>query len=333
MVLVLLTIACGKSATDPSPGGKAGSGGIPGTLTGGFSLRVASYNVLKPSGRREEMSLDNFDARFALASAIKETKAQIIAFNELDSSFIPGGEFSISGLCTGMPAGWTWRLQWPNDIIAGGRVTYSYANGYAYDSTVLREEGRGYVWLDKTDMYSYADPVDAYQKVGSPERTCIYVRFTHIQTNTTFWFFVTHLPTSGQGGAENMAAVVNRFASQTGGPFPQILCGDMNSGPGSNSAPYDKLKSYWKDAYETIDSYGGLGSFATYSGTLSGSSTKYYYDVKTYTKNHPERRIDHIMTHGVCAATTYETVWTTYKVNGEAWCPSDHLPVVATIEF
>ena len=339
-VLLSLLCACGKSGPadgerKPTGGVDFGGGGGGGQSTQKVSLRVASFNILKPEGRRSEMSLDNKAVGTALGRCIEAAQAQIVAFNELDANCIPGGKYALPSYCNSLPASWIWRLRWPNDIKSDGTVGYSYANGYAYDSDVLREEERGYVWLAKENLRYFSEPNDAYLKVGSPERTCIFVRFTYIKTGAQFWFFITHLPTSGQGGGEMMAANVNRLASQKGGGFPQILCGDMNSAPGSNVAPYNKLKTYWRDAYETVSTYSQIGEFATYSGTLSGSSGNYekHYSIQTFTRDHPERRIDHIMTHGVCAATTYETVWTTYKVNGEAWCPSDHLPVVANIEF
>lgn len=338
-VLLLLLCACGKDTSAvkerKSTGGVDFGGG--GQSTEKFTLRVASFNILKPEGRRSEMSMDNKAVGAALGKCIEDTGAQIIAFNELDASCISGGKYALPTYCNSLPASWIWRLKWPNDIKSDGSVGYSYANGYAYDSAVLKEEESGYVWLAKESANWYSDKDEAYLKVGSPERTCIYVRFIHIKTGTPLWLFVTHLPTSSQGGAENMAAVVNSFASNKGGTLPKILCGDMNSGPGgSNDAPYNKLKNYWKDSYETVSFLGKIGIFTTYSGTLSGSQSaegKTLYSIETYTKNHPERRIDHIMTQGFCSASSYETIWNTYQTNNETWCPSDHLPVVANIEF
>ena len=49
-----------------------------------FSLTVATCNVLKPSGRRDEMSLESPIVAKSLARSIIDTKADIIGFNELD---------------------------------------------------------------------------------------------------------------------------------------------------------------------------------------------------------------------------------------------------------
>lgn len=161
-----------------------------------------------------------------------------------------------------------------------------------------------------------------------------------------FYFFVTQLPTYGQDGGKgtsntNMSGGVNAFASSKGGKYPQILVGDLNSAPGhSNEAGYNKLKTYWTDAYEAVSAAGNLASYYnTYSGTQSGTADTYQYSILQYTKNHPERRIDHIMTHGACTATSYRTVRNTYVFDpdsntddDEVVCaPSDHLPVVAYI--
>ena len=113
-----------------------------------------------------------------------------------------------------------------------------------------------------------------------------------------------------------MAYVVNNFAKAKAGDAPSILLGDMNSAP--TSYAYRLLCRYWRDWNENT------------WGTMSGSSSSYYYPVDEYPNENTEKRIDHIMTRG-CTASDYRLVKTTYTYNGQQWCPSDHLPVVATI--
>ena len=280
------------------------------------TLTVATCNVLKPSGRRTEMSMETQIVRKALYKSITETRADIIGFNELDENFINGARYSLSTACTALQ-NFSWKLEWPNDIHEDASVTYSYANGFAYNNAKLTLEESGYVWLSKTEDVWYVKPSSAYLNVGSPERTCLWARMTHKASKKEFWLFVTHLPTSSQGGAANMAVVVNHFASHKAGSAPAILTGDMNSAPGSDG--YKALTRYWQD-----------GNRSATWGTLSGSSTKYYYTVDDFTKDRSDRRIDHIMTRG-CKATDYRTVVVTYTADDKSWCPSDHLPVVATI--
>ena len=319
LLQLLLAGACGKDPDTPgddTPGG----GGLVNPLNPDekVTLTVASVNLLKPSGRCEEMSLDKYAVRETLARSIMETGADIIGFNEVDENFIAGGPYSLPSSCATMK-GFQWKLEWPNDIKSTGSLAYSYANGFAYNGAVLRLEECNYVWLDKTDDRWYTNPTSAYLKVGSPERTCIRARFTHIRSGKVFWLFVTHLPTSSQGGAANMAAVVNHLAKSTVGELPAILTGDMNSALGS--VAYRNLLSYWSD-----------GNIEAEWGTLSGSSANYYYTTDVFTKGHPERRIDHIMTRG-CTASGYHTVICTYSMIDKQWCPSDHLPIVATVKL
>lgn len=344
-MMLLLAGACGKGDSTPvTPGGggeqqeQEGEGEGEGGEGGGgedtpptppepnppgdpITIQVATYNLLKPSGRRSEMSLELPEVRTALGNAIKATCADLIAFNEVDENYIPGGAYSIKDICGDSMEDWVWRMEWPNSIDSDYNVTYSYANGYAYNPAVLEELNSRYVWISKTEIKYFTYPQDAYKKVGSPQRTCIMVLFRHRASNKVFCVFISHLPTQSQGGASIMAGGVSLFAYNSAGSLPQILLGDMNSAPsGDNTGPYKTLMAYWKDGWSTAE------------GTQSGSSAKYYYTYSVFTTNHPERRIDHILTRG-CEASEYYTIKETYwhRSSAKYWCPSDHLPVTATI--
>jgi len=287
----------------------------------GPGIRIATCNLLKPEGRRTEMSMDNATVRECLAKSIQGTSADLIAFNELDETFISGGKYDLEAMCTGL-AGWKWSLEWPNDIHSLLPPTYSYSNGFAYNPDVLTLEDSAYVWLQRDGVGWFTAWTEAYNNAGSPERTCIWARFLHKESGKKINFFITHLPTEAQGGGVNMAAGVSTFALSRAGNLPSVLAGDMNSGPaGTNAAAYAQLLKIWTDGNGTSD-----------IGTLSGSSTSYYYAVETFIKEHPDRRIDHILTRG-CTAKNYTESIETYSVDGKYWCPSDHLPVAATIEF
>ena len=224
-------------------------------------------------------------------------------------------KYSLQKICSAI-RDYTWSLEWPNSISSNGSLSYSYAEGFAYNNKKLELVDKGYVWMSKTEDIFYEKPAPAYGKVGSPARTCIWTKFKHKETGKIFWVFVTHLPTKDQGGQENMSKVVNRFAQQKAGNDPAILIGDMNANPSSEA--YKNLTSYWTD--------GNNQSW----GTMSGSASNYYYPTATYSNNRPDRRIDHLMTRG-CTATKYRRTIITYKVGTEDWCPSDHLPVTATV--
>ena len=334
LLLQVLVVGACRGDVDGPEGPGPEEPETPAGPTEPFSLKVATYNVLRPGGRGEEMSLDQEAVRTALGEAIVATGADLIGFNELDANYISSGKYALNTLCPeGSTTTWKWSLAWPNQIYSNYSVGYSYSNGFAYDRTVLTLKESGYVWLSKGTLGWYTDPDGAYQKAGDPERTCVWARFRHNGTQAEFYFFVTHLPTEKQGGGGNMASVVNSFAASKAGNLPHILCGDMNSAPGSNETAYTHLKTYWADAYEKVTSLGRIGEYATLQGTLSGSSSSYYYSINSFAGSHPERRIDHILIRGACAASSYATIKTTYTYQGKAWCPSDHLPVVVTIDF
>ena len=284
-------------------------------------LKFTTYNILKPEGRREEMSMDKAEVRQTLAETIASTQSDIIGFGELDETLIPNGKYDLEALCSSIP-NYTWSLDWPNEISRSGFVTYTYSTscnyseGFAYNNQKLELIESGYVWLSKTEEKWYEDAKNAYGKVGNPDRTCVCTKFRHKGSGKIFWVFITHLPTEDQGGMENMAKVVNKFAQQKAGNAPAILIGDMNANPDSQA--YATLTNYWDDGNSNV------------WGTLSGSSTKYYYSVKTMSDGRNDRRIDHILTKG-CEASAYQRTVITYEVDENDWCPSDHLPVTAKV--
>lgn len=311
VILLALVCACKKE-------GNSGNGNDP--QDGDVTITVATCNVLKPSTRCAEMSMDNQKVRGALAGVIASAKADIIGFNELEETNLKGGKNSLQALCASIKD-YKWELQWPNRMNSSGALSYYFAEGFAYNSAKLRLEESGYVWLSKEEDTWYTNPSDAYKKCGNPERTCIWIRFTHIASGKEFWVFPTHLPHPDHGGALNMAKVLNRFAEQKAGAAPAIMMGDMNSSPSSEPEVYKALTEYWKD-----------GNVNANWGTMSGSSAKYYYSWDIFSGGHPERRIDHIMTRG-CTASDYRRIIVTYPVDGNQWYPSDHLTISATVKF
>ncbi len=272
----------------------------------------------------------------ALGLAIYNTAADLIGFNEIgDNMYASGQAYSLEDIAAAQGASYTWKLNFPGSESGN----YHYCNGFAYKSSVLTCNESGKAWLRyNSESYSTSSATNS----GDPNRFVVWAKFTHKVSNKVFYFFVTQLPTYGQDGGSgtsntNMSGGVNAFATAKAGSYPQILVGDMNSAPGhNNQAGYNKLKVYWTDAYEAVSAAGNLAAFYnTYSGTQSGTGDTYLYSILQFTKNHPERRIDHIMTHGACTAQSYRTVRNVYEFgSGEdavTCSPSDHLPVVSYI--
>lgn len=272
----------------------------------------------------------------ALGQAIYRTGADLIGFNEIgDNMYASGQDYSLEDIASAQGASYTWKLNFPGSESGN----FHYCNGFAYKSSVLTLNESGKAWLRyNSESYSTSSASNS----GDPNRFVVWAQFTHKVSNKVFYFFVTQLPTYGQDGGSgtsntNMSGGVNAFATAKAGSYPQILVGDMNSAPESNNETgYNKLKVYWTDAYEAVSAAGNLASFyTTYPGTQSGTGESWQYSIVQYTKNHAERRIDHIMTHGACTAQSYRTVRNVYEFgSGEdavTCCPSDHLPVVAYI--
>ena len=279
---------------------------------------------------------DCAEMQTALGQAIYNTGADVIGFQEIgDEMYNSGQAYSLEDIASAQSASYTWRLNFP----ASESGNYHYCNGFAYKSSVLTLNESGKAWL-RVGSESYS--TSSASNSGDPNRIVVWAKFTHKVSGKVFYFFVTQLPLYTQDGGSgtsntNMAGGVNAFATAKAGSYPQILVGDMNAAPGhSNQAGYNKLKNYWTDAYEAVSAAGNLATFyTTYPGTQSGTGNTYLYSILQFTKNHPERRVDHIMTHGACTAQSYRTIRNIYEFgsgeNAVTCAPSDHLPVVSYI--
>ena len=309
----------------------AEAGGDPTPSAAGIT--VATYNVMRlGEDNRPQAAMDSdvADMKTALGTAIKNTNADIIGFQEIgDKMYSTSRPYSLQTIATNAGvSGYTWKLNNPSS--SGG--SYHYTNGFAYNNSVLTLSSSGRCWLNTDGSYSTSSSGGS----SSPDRLIVWAYFTHKASGKKFYFFVTQLPTSQQS-SYNLAesGAVNSFATSKAGSTPVILVGDMNSTDHSsnvNQAGAQKLKEYWTDAYEYLNANGGLLDFyKTYSGTQSGSGEDYYYDILRFCKNHPERRLDHIMVHGACTVQSYRTVRNVYTYDDNPWAPSDHLPVVSYI--
>lgn len=269
--------------------------------------------------------------------------------------------------------GYTWQLDNPDDIKKEGTwlspsyETYNrYADGYAYKTAMFNVSDQNYVWLSHTADNTYYDSrKDAYDNCGNPETTCAYAKFTHKVSGKQFYLFVTHLSTlnhtyseigaekvDGEYSAADQAAaaarrlrVVNNlkyFAAAKAGSLPYIVVGDFNFGPYIDTKKtriqplYTAMTSGGLiNAYDEVYDAGNLsGFYVNYPGTETGSNWG-----ADYMKNliYPQFRIDHIFLHDgssqTITAQSYKTIRTTYDVDEDTWCPSDHFPVVSYITF
>ena len=282
----------------------------------------------------------NTDMRAALGLAIYNTNADIVGFNEIgDDMYSSGQSQSLQDIVAAQGASYTWCLNYPGSLSGN----YHYCNGFIYKASVLTLNDSGRAWLRKnSNSYSTSSTDNS----GDPNRYVVWAKFTHKTSGKQFYFFVTQLPTYGQDGGNgesnlNMSGGVNAFAASKSATR-RILVGDMNSvnhSGNSNQAGAQKLLEYWTDGYSAVLAAGNLSSFyQTYSGTQTGTAASYQYNWTQYCKNHPERRIDHVMVQGKCTVKSYRTVRNTYTVSASGYddiecAPSDHFPVVCEISL
>lgn len=307
---------------------------------------------------------DNDAMRDAFGKVIYNTRADIIGFNEVEETMNDYTDAnSIEKLAESQGCNYAYEFfsssaagWW--EQFTGGTGELSFANGFAYNEDVLTLNDSGRAWYNSSGSTNYNASSDSNS--GSPNRTYVWAKFTHKASGKQFYFFVTQLP---RGASDNTKAAngINNFARNKAGSLPHILVGDMNNADVSSHECYEgsqKLLEYWTDVYHSLNDSGNLLPFyQKYCGTQSGTGKGYQYSVLDFCKNHPERRIDKIMTKGACTATSYKTIRNTYTVhyngsayskqgedeNGDAiWVeeqvnedvacyPSDHLAVVSYI--
>ena len=295
--------------------------------------------------------------REAFGKVIYNTRADVIGFNEIGETMDQSDEAdSVEDLAKAQ--GCTdYTFKFFSSSISG---TVDYSNGFAYKSDVLELIESGCAWYDSSSYTNYSTNSD--RNSGDPNRTYVWAKFTHKASGKQFYFFVTQLPTDKYPEENaNAANGINNFAQSMAGSLPHILVGDMNNADVSSHECYEgsqKLLEYWTDVYHSLNNSGNLLPFyQKYCGTQSGTGKTYHYSVLDFCKNHPERRIDKIMTKGACTATSYKTIRNTYTVhysgtayskqgedeNGDSiWVeeqvdedvacyPSDHLALVSYI--
>ncbi len=339
----------------------AENGGEPTATPPGITVGV--YNIKMAENRAGDnstyISMDRADVQAGLGSSIVGMGADIFGINEIGEDNMPGQTHDIKAwaIAQGLSSSnYTWMMDYPNKVSRNGtflNYTYSaelyYANVFVYNKNTIAVEDEGYVWLcnDKDDYWS--SKKDAYEN-STGRHTAVYAKCRHIVSGNRFWFIVTHFDTyidNDDGDNLNNVKSFKTFAQHLKNDvedLPIIAVGDLNFGPKETDKTTDcpnylELTSYWTDAYDKVKADGNMTDYyKTYDGTQTGSQHSYYYPFLSFTKNRPDRRLDHIIFKNSASQTvtpiSYKTVRRTYVAEDDnTWCPSDHLPVVAYITF
>lgn len=334
----------------------------PGITVGVYNIKMAENRTGTNS---TYISMDRTDVQAGLGSTIAGMGADIFGINEIGEDNMPGETHDIKAWAVAQglsSSNYTWKMDYPNKVSRSGNVltgySYSgemyYANVFVYNKTTIEVEDEGYVWLCNDEDDYWSSMKNAYEK-ETGRHTAVYAKCRHKVSGYRFWFIVTHFDTyidNDDGDNLHNVKSFKIFAQHLKNDvedLPIIAVGDLNFGSKETDKTtdcpnYGELTSYWTDVYDTMydahDAAGDLSSwyYKTYNGTQSGSQHNYYYPFISFTKNHPDRRLDHIIykdsaSQGV-TPTSYKTIRRTYEAEDEnTWCPSDHLAVVAYMTF
>ena len=340
----------------------AEDGGEPTSERPGITVGV--YNIKMQENRtgtnNTYIDMDRADVQAGLGSTIAGMGADIFGINEIGEDNMPGDEHDIKAwaIAQGLSSSdYTWKMDYPNKVSRSGNIltgySYSaemyYANVFAYNKNTITVEDEGYVWLCNNKDNYWSSMKNAYEN-ETGRHTAVYAKCRHKVSGYRFWFIVTHFDTYyGNDDGDNLNNVKSfkTFAQHLKNEvedLPIIAAGDLNFGPKeqdkSTACPnYLELTSYWTDVYDKVKADGNMTDYyKTYDGTQTGSQHSYYYPFISFTKNHPDRRLDHIIFKNSASQsvtpTSYKTVRRTYVAEDDnTWCPSDHLAVVSYITF
>lgn len=301
------------------------------------AIKVGVYNVWATRSRTDDGVSEYRGLKYAEAcrtETIVSMDCDIICFNELsDDSYKTSCTYSLeNAIKKAGVTDYTYNLNNPNQLL--GKI--SYANGFAYRSSVVRLENSGKYWLDSNNSTSFT----------TEDRTCVWGKFTQISTGKVFYVLATHLDTAS--GGENLPDARSLITGISKRIQPEdnasiIIAGDMNSSAShSENRGFDYLTNNMPEPEEEtevkeenpmpfIDArdylvennrlpYGEKGIIGTSVGA-NNTPTRLRDD---------KYRYDHILFRN-CEVSGYTTYRKTYTVDADPnkteWYPSDHLPL------
>jgi len=203
--------------------------------------------------------------------------------------------------------GYDWYSAGRNDGKLDGEATPVF-----YRKDRFAQLDHGTFWLSATP----GKPGSIGWDAGLP-RICSWVRLRESATGKEIFVFVTHLDNSGKQSRLESAALIRRRIAAIAGTHSWILLGDFNSPPGSDTwhrmtDPADGLPTAF-DAY-TASATPPAGPDSTWNG---------------FDAIEPGRRIDYVFTSTDVRTLDFEIL----VDERDGHYSSDHLPVIATLEW
>ena len=181
-------------------------------------LRVLCYNIHHANPPSEQKGFIKLDA---IAKVIKDSKADIVALQELDSATARSGNvYQLRQLAQKLNMHYYFGKAIPHD---GGSYGVGILSKYP---------------LSEANTY----PLPKLENVKSEDRVLALVK-VHLSKNKTILLGSTHLDVNRE---ENRVMQVEKILQLTAGKEPVIIAGDFNARPEANSI--QKMQTVFKSA-------------------------------------------------------------------------------------
>ena len=331
-LFIVLTVLLMESPAPSSPSCPAL--GLPSCPAPTGHLKVGTFNLCTSGSRKsfvEKGKAGVFadpqrywcNSATAVADMIAALDCDILGIQEVcDSIWGIKGDKGLRPLVAERGCDYRWIL-YPNT--AKG---ISYDVAIAYKPDVLDTVATGIFWTG-------GHPDRPQTRAGEPKHTCkpcVWARFIHKATGREFYFLSTHtvVPQKYKNDQwpRNRGNVLNLQQTALCGEalvpedVPSILVGDLNIAHNSKEWHYI-ADARWEDVYTRFAAEGRLNMEDRMWGT---QNTK---DESASSKWYP----DHIMLDGFKAREFRIERGQFPTVDGSLHYPSDHYPLVATVEF
>lgn len=183
-----------------------------------FELCVLTYNIHHANPPSEQKGVIKLDA---IAKVITDSKADIVALQELDSAAARSGNvYQLRELAQKLNMHYYFGKAIPHD---GGSYGVGILSKYP---------------LSEANTY----PLPKLENVKSEDRVLALVK-VHLSKNKTILFGSTHLDVNRE---ENRVMQVEKILQLTAGKEPVIIAGDFNARPEANSI--QKMQTVFKSA-------------------------------------------------------------------------------------